>query len=91
MCALDPEHIAARSMCTDFCESDTDCVPAEGTNCVGGFTCAPVAAIGPACCQKVCVCNDDLGIGSEDLLRECEAGTQPGCCDQDPPGEACGG
>lgn len=90
VCVLDPAHVAARSMCTDFCESDSDCVPAEGTTCVSGFTCAAVAAIGPACCAKVCVCSDDLGASSTDLAVSCPNGTQAGCCDQDPPPATCG-
>ena len=91
-CILDPGHIAARSMCTDFCEQDADCVGADGTQCQGGFTCVPIQALGEAYCQRVCACLDDVDLlGVETLAEACENGTQPGCCDQDPPGEACGG
>jgi hypothetical protein len=91
MCGLDPEFVAARSMCTDFCETDADCVPAEGTSCAGGFTCGPVASIGDACCQNVCICNDDYNPELQDLEWSCEGGTTEGCCDQDPLPPACGG
>lgn len=91
-CQLDPEHVAARSMCTGFCQQDADCVGAGGTACSGGFVCVPMQAIGPACCQKICACEDDTDlISAETLEQACAEGTQPGCCDQDPPGLGCGG
>lgn len=90
-CELDPAHIAARSMCTDLCEQDSDCVGADGTTCEGGFSCVPISSLGPVCCQRICACNDDVDvISTEELAQACEAGTQPGCCTQDPPGAGCG-
>ena len=88
-CALDPTWVDERSMCTAFCETADDCVGVEGTSCEGGFTCGPMASLGPACCRKVCICNDSTPF-FDTLLEQCEAGTQPGCCDQDPLPEACG-
>jgi len=91
-CILDPDHVAERSMCTDFCEADADCVGADGTTCAGGFACLPIQSLGPECCQKVCACLDDVNVvAAEGLAIQCEAGTQAGCCDQDPPGAGCGG
>jgi len=91
-CELNPNHVIARSMCTEECTEDADCVGEDGTACQGGFACAPVAALGSLCCQKLCVCRDDLDVAAAELLAlECAEGTAPGCCDQDPPGPGCGG
>jgi hypothetical protein len=89
VCELDPAHVLARSMCTDFCETNADCVGVDGTACEFGFECLPVTAFGPVCCQRMCACRDNLG--PDDLASKCAAGTQEGCCDQEPPGEGCGG
>lgn len=90
-CALNPAFVAARSMCTQLCETADDCIGAEGTTCEGGFSCEPLASLGALCCQSVCVCNDDLDVPSAGDLREsCERATTAGCCDQNPPGLGCG-
>lgn len=74
-CALTPSFIAARSMCTQTCETAADCVGVEGTPCESGFSCEPIASLGELCCQPVCVCNDDLDvIGAEELRYDCENG-----------------
>jgi hypothetical protein len=91
-CELDPAHIAARSRCTDTCVDDAECVGADGTTCEGGFACMPVQAFGPVCCERVCVCRDELDVAATaELASECEAGLTPGCCDQQTVPEACGG
>lgn len=91
-CQLDPAHVAEASMCTAECNDDSDCVGADGTACEGGFACVPVTSLGSTCCLKFCACIDDYDSASAAGLAEaCAAGTQPGCCDQDPPGEGCGG
>jgi hypothetical protein len=91
-CELDPAHVAARSRCTDTCEDDAECVGADGTTCAGGFACVPVSSLGAVCCQRVCVCRDELDVYETSHLAEsCEAGLTPGCCDQEPLPEACGG
>ncbi|MGH1345830.1 MAG: hypothetical protein ACRBN8_29975 [Nannocystales bacterium] len=90
-CKLDPAFVADRSMCTQQCDTVTDCVGADGTTCEGGFSCAPVSSLGALCCQNVCVCNDDLDFtSSEELRAACDENAVAGCCDQDPPGLGCG-
>lgn len=92
LCELDPAHIAERSRCTDTCLDDTECVGADGTTCAGGFACMPVTSLGSVCCQGVCVCRDELDVASAEMLAaDCAAGLTPGCCDQAPVPEACGG
>lgn len=58
-CALDPEWVHSRSLCSQTCEAAEDC-PADDS-CASGFSCAPITKIGVLCCQKMCVCNDDYG------------------------------
>lgn len=90
-CALNPDFAAARSMCSQNCETADDCIGADGTACEGGFSCAPIASLGSLCCQSVCVCNEDLDTAAADELRqECEQSTVAGCCDQATPGPGCG-
>ena len=74
-CVLDPSFIAARSMCTQACETAADCEGVDGTLCESGFSCEPVTSLGSSCCQTFCVCNDDLDvIRAADLRHECETG-----------------
>lgn len=90
-CQLDPAHVAARSMCTDECQQDDDCVAADGTACEAGFACIPVTSLGSNCCQKFCACRDDFDVdAAASLAQSCAEGTTPGCCDQNPPSAACG-
>lgn len=92
LCQLDPDLVATRSMCTETCVEDADCVGVEGTACEGGFACVPIAALGPACCQPVCACRDGLDLADAQVLADqCAEGTAPGCCEQEPTPEACGG
>jgi len=93
ICQLRVQFVLERSMCSRKCDTDADCqdggvgqkVIAEGNNCGSGFKCARIQSLGEFCCQKLCVCNDDLGL-TTDLDRECSAGTQAGCC-VDPMGD----
>lgn len=78
-CVLDPSYVTARSMCSQVCESDAECVTDEATTCQGGFTCARVSSLGELCCQRLCVCVDDLGV-TAGLDQDCASGTVPGCC-----------
>lgn len=92
VCQLDPAYIAATTMCTDTCVEDADCVGVEGTACTQGFACVPVAAVGEACCQPVCVCLDDFERDDvESLAMQCEAGTAACCEIEEPTPAACGG
>jgi hypothetical protein len=97
-CELADTFVLERSMCSKKCSSDADCsdggpfsdVVAAQTSCESGFACARIQSGGDFCCEKLCVCRDDLGVNTA-LDDACEAGTQVGCCDQSPVPAACGG
>jgi len=90
-CAVSRDTVLERSMCSTTCESDVECADAaQDTRCNTGFTCAPLMQLGDFCCEKVCVCKDDLDVAAtEKLEAACKVGDVPGCCDQDPVPEAC--
>lgn len=81
-CQLKIEYVLERSMCSKTCGSDDDCkdggitkqVLAKQTNCQGAFKCVQIQKLGEFCCQKLCVCEDDLSQGTVDqLATECAA------------------
>ena len=96
-CRLRVDYVLERSMCSKKCASDNDCkdggptkqVVVDDSNCATGFSCARIQTLGKFCCEKLCVCNDDLGVTS-DIDTKCSQGTQEGCCDGDMPPPACG-
>ncbi|RMG99757.1 MAG: hypothetical protein D6705_02250 [Deltaproteobacteria bacterium] len=100
-CQLAIDYVLERSMCSKKCSSDDDCknqgikkVTFEGTECREGFACARIQSLGEFCCEKLCVCRDDLTVDT-DLDSNCAAGTQEGCCVKNgqpvsPLPEACG-
>lgn len=102
-CRLRVDYVLERSMCSRKCSSDNDCkdggptnqVVVDDTNCQTGFKCARIQTLGKFCCEKLCVCNDDLGV-TMDIDNKCTASTQEGCCVDgsgnpiDPLPEACG-
>ncbi len=55
-------HIAAQSpdLCTGTCATDSDCETDPASPCKGGFTCAIPVVTGAFCCQKLCMCRDEL-------------------------------
>lgn len=90
-CELASEYVLHRSMCSVECSSDDECEAVDGTACHTGFTCTPLMSLGEHCCEKVCVCKDDLALASlQELEQQCEAGTAAGCCDREPRPDACG-
>jgi len=97
VCKLKVDYVLERSMCSKKCGSDEDCrdggptqkVVVDNTNCARGFKCARIQTLGKFCCEKLCVCEDDLGVTS-DIDMKCAAGTQEGCCDGETPSPACG-
>ena len=91
-CTVASTYVLERSMCTQSCESDDDCAGGDpGTACETGFACARIQSLGPFCCEKLCVCRDDLDVaGAAQRDVECAASTLRGCCDQDPVPNACG-
>lgn len=86
-CRLRIDYVLERSMCSKRCDADDDCkdggvgnrVLAENTTCSRGFKCARIQALGEFCCQKLCVCEDDLG-STVELDNKCFQGTQERCC-----------
>lgn len=91
-CRVRNEHVLERSMCSQYCGDDNDCADAvSDTTCKTGFACAPLMSLGEQCCQKVCVCRDNLDVATTDTLAQaCAEGTAPGCCNRDPRPAACG-
>lgn len=85
-CGLSLEYVLQRSMCSKPCASDSDCQNTSATDrpvaketaCKTGFACARIQPLGEFCCEKLCVCNDELPDSSE-LDMNCEAGKQPNC------------
>jgi hypothetical protein len=98
ICRLRNQYVLERSMCSKKCGSDADCqssgvtnqVVVDDTACGSGFKCARIQELGEFCCDKLCVCEDDLGIGVEMLDAACAANDAPGCCDQEPLPRGCG-
>lgn len=80
-CRLSLDYVLERSMCSKTCSSDDDCnntslnnrptVDSDETSCQSGFSCTVLQRLGQFCCQRLCVCNDDLDTLSN-LEEECE-------------------
>lgn len=84
-CVLSEEYFLDRSMCSEYCESDDDCVADGSTTCQTGFRCVVMASIGDACCRPVCACNESIDEAVVRTLTDaCEEGTAPGCCTERP-------
>jgi hypothetical protein len=87
-CKLSLDYVLERSMCSKRCESDEDCnnsgtfnKPAVGeddTACDSAFKCIVLQRLGEFCCEKLCVCDDDLPNTSM-LSAECQAGKEAVC------------
>ena len=91
-CRLDQRYVLSRSMCSKKCSSDSDCDNGDkGTECQTGFACARIQSLGEFCCEKLCVCRDDLAEATSNQLDEaCAAGEVDGCCNQDIRPASCG-
>jgi hypothetical protein len=80
-CRLSLEYVLQRSMCSKTCNTNDDCnnsslsnrptVDDDETACATGFSCTVLQRLGQFCCQKLCVCNDDLDT-LDDLQADCE-------------------
>jgi hypothetical protein len=79
-CKLSSTYVLERSMCSKTCSTDADCkdggigkkVLSQDSSCENGFQCAPIQKLGEFCCQKLCVCADDLSTGTvADLVDDC--------------------
>ncbi|MBK8260928.1 MAG: hypothetical protein IPK80_06255 [Nannocystis sp.] len=82
-CQLSLTYVLTRSMCSRRCESDADCedggitdkILFEDSSCELGFKCAIIQQLGEFCCEKLCVCADDLSEASADALAtDCMSG-----------------
>jgi hypothetical protein len=86
-CKLRVDYVLQRSMCSKKCNSDADCrdggitqqVVVDDTTCEGGFKCARIQTLGKFCCEKLCVCDDDLG-QTGPIDQACSTSMQDGCC-----------
>lgn len=81
-CTLASKYVLERSMCSKTCSTNADCedggigkkVQADESSCQAGFSCVQIQKLGEFCCQKLCVCNDDLSQGAVDELEmQCAA------------------
>lgn len=88
-CKLRNQYVLERSMCSKKCSSDSDCqsagitqqVVVDDTACESGFTCARIQTLGEFCCERLCVCKDDLNqTAADDIEMACATNTQEGCC-----------
>lgn len=81
-CSLSFDYFLERSMCSKRCSSNSDCENtgitsakkplADKSRCKGGFQCAVVQNLGQFCCEKLCVCEDDIAPDVvEDLESQC--------------------
>jgi len=91
-CVLDQTYVMERSMCSQTCEDDTDCQGGDpDSSCRSGFVCARIQGLGDHCCEKLCVCQDDLDVATAaQLEQECSDDVASGCCDRTPHPDACG-
>jgi hypothetical protein len=102
-CQLRIEYVLERSMCSKRCSSDADCkdggptekVVVDNTKCASGFSCARIQTLGEFCCEKLCVCRDDLDDATvAEINMDCSTNMQQGCCTglepNQMPSDACG-
>ncbi|MEZ4380283.1 MAG: hypothetical protein R3A79_02970 [Nannocystaceae bacterium] len=89
-CELSLTYVLQRSMCSKRCESDSDCadggptekVLADDTSCNGSFRCVIIQQLGEFCCERLCVCEDDISDAVVDqLATDCAEGRI--MCDSD--------
>jgi hypothetical protein len=68
-------HLAGKSpdMCTASCEKDSDCDTAPESPCKMGFVCAIPVVTGSFCCERLCMCKDQLDNGTPADPAGCEA------------------
>lgn len=83
-CRLSLQYVLQRSMCSKTCATDDDCnntslgnrptVDDDETSCASGFKCTVLQRLGQFCCDKLCVCQDDLP-ALDKLEQDCAPGT----------------
>lgn len=89
-CELSIDYVLERSMCSKRCSSDADCnndgafnkpaVPEDETACESEFKCVVLQELDSFCCEKLCVCNDDLP-DTMALQTRCEVEGKDAVCD----------
>jgi len=70
-------------LCTDRCNTDSDCERVPESPCQSGFTCGIPTVVGPFCCEKFCICKDYVVIpdGGVPVPAACDpSNTTNGCC-----------
>jgi hypothetical protein len=67
--------------CTTTCSSDSDCNgqkrngnDPQDHRCTSGYACGIAFAVGPLCCQKLCICKDFLNDRGVVTPPNCESG-----------------
>lgn len=77
-CAYSEGYRLKRSMCAQTCEVDQDCLPVDlSTECQTGIGCVIAS---PDCCEKLCLCLDDLSEGGiMEATAACAADPNPDC------------
>lgn len=83
-CRLSLQYVLERSMCSKTCATDEDCnngslsnrptVDPDETACGTGFKCTVLQRLGQFCCDKLCVCSDDLP-ALDELEMDCTPNT----------------
>ena len=59
-----PGCTGGRCICTAACITDGDCPSGNPFgSCASGYTCAVALTVGSECCDKLCMCKDDLTAG----------------------------
>ena len=77
-CAPSVAYRRERSMCAQTCDTDHDCLPVDlTTTCATAIACVIAS---PDCCEKLCLCLDDLSQGGiVDATATCAADMNPDC------------
>ncbi len=75
-----------RTTCTAQCGSNSDCQAETKEACATGYACAVATQVGAFCCEKVCVCRDDLvaGFNKSDDTANYTVITPPACLPSTP-------
>lgn len=77
-CVTSEAYRRERSMCSQGCEADRDCLPVDlSTTCAVGIACVIAS---PDCCEKLCLCLDELSQGAiDEATNACAADMKADC------------
>ena len=78
VCEVSTAYKHEGSMCTQTCETDADCLPVDlQTTCISGIACVIAS---PTCCEKLCLCTDNLSAGGiDEATAMCAMDATPDC------------